>query len=185
MIIIVPPPEATGHPKSLRRSMLNPVRTEEIRMCTRTLLFSAPGSIGSAQKRSACARALCSPSSPPDPGHAPREALLSPSWAILGPLGANLAPSWAILGLRWPSTAKILIFLMEFNDFWAHPDPILGPLGAILGPSWTILGPSWGHLGPKLAPRWRQDGPRRPQDSPKMAQDGPKMAQDGAKMATR
>ena len=96
-----------------------------------------------------------------DRSQAPRQALLSPSWAILGPLGANLAPSWAILGSRWPPTAKISIFPKVFNDFRANPDPILGPLGAILGAILRPLRASWGILGPSdasLGPSWGHFG---------------------------
>ena len=60
-----------------------------------------------------------------------------------GPLGAILS----YLGVKMPPTTKILIFPTEFNDFWAHPDPILGPLVAILGPYLGHLGATWGPLG--------------------------------------
>ena len=108
---------------ALLRAKVNRFRTEEIRMCTRSLLsFVSPRS-RSRSKRS------------------PLECIVGHLWASYGQLGT-------ILGLRWLSTIKISIFPKEYNDLWVYPDPILGPPGAILRPSWGHLGPSWGHLGP-------------------------------------
>ena len=79
-----------------------------------------------------------------------RYALLSPSWVVWGPLGANLAPSWAILTPSW------------------------GHLGAILGPSWGHLGASWDHLGAILGQLEPPPEPVRPRDRLSSAQSSPK-----------
>ena len=96
----------------------------------------------------------------------PREALMLPTWAVLGSFGSVWGPAWDAFGQFWgllgPSWCR-LGPSRPSGDFlglsWGSLGVLLvcGPSLAVLGlfwavfrPSWSCSRPSWVLLGPSL-----------------------------------